>query len=618
MTKFGSLLVTLIGVGWFCSAAFGATSPDIDQAGKLISEGDHAVAVERLSDIIREEQVSPQDMAEAYFLRGTAQQQLGLLGHSVADFTKAIWLMGEESENLADAHFHRGQVYSALRQLKRAIGDFDRALELRSNFAQAYAARGDAYRDRGVHRLAIDDYGASIRFLNPDLHLPFYGRGLTYETMGRTQQAMADFRRAYELAPDFMPAREKLFDQTPTGSIEGPDTLLADAETQANASVDAEGTGEPTKLADGVEPPTDAGSELKQTDASDVASDTTPELRPTLVELPSEEVPSSNDVAATESAPDTNPSVASSETENTSTETGSPSVNETSASIIAPDKVLASDGTQTAEQPQGTSAAVADSEEAASEQNVSTSSAETSAPSPADVPTTDDAATTANAESTEQPDLAGQTPNVSEEPASSTPTAPVADVADSSAGGPVIQTPNAQLGTADASAPTGGADEGTSGSDEGAAVASAATVPTEGETVEVETASDNTEASSSPAEMVDPTSGASTTTESMEVAVSQPAAPPQSATVPVRKTGFFVQIASYRDEGEASLAFDRIAARHSEVLSGAGSDIARADLGAKGVYYRLRVGPYDSIGSSSTVCSQLKARNQDCLVIEEK
>ncbi|HAT34506.1 MAG TPA: SPOR domain-containing protein, partial [Rhodospirillaceae bacterium] len=43
--------------------------------------------------------------------------------------------------------------------------------------------------------------------------------------------------------------------------------------------------------------------------------------------------------------------------------------------------------------------------------------------------------------------------------------------------------------------------------------------------------------------------------------------------------------------------------------------IQQADLGAKGVYQRLRTGPYASIADAKKVCDQLRSRKQRCFII---
>jgi cell division protein FtsN len=44
--------------------------------------------------------------------------------------------------------------------------------------------------------------------------------------------------------------------------------------------------------------------------------------------------------------------------------------------------------------------------------------------------------------------------------------------------------------------------------------------------------------------------------------------------------------------------------------------VQKADLGSKGTWYRLRVGPIDNKGAADKLCSQLKSQGHaDCLVM---
>ena len=51
----------------------------------------------------------------------------------------------------------------------------------------------------------------------------------------------------------------------------------------------------------------------------------------------------------------------------------------------------------------------------------------------------------------------------------------------------------------------------------------------------------------------------------------------------------------------------------SDYVAGKSSDIERADLGERGIFYRLRIGPFASADEARTYCEGLKTRGQDCL-----
>lgn len=103
-------------------------------------------------------------------------------------------------------------------------------------------------------------------------------------------------------------------------------------------------------------------------------------------------------------------------------------------------------------------------------------------------------------------------------------------------------------------------------------------------------------------------------------AVPAPAAQPARRVVipaqpaPAASGGFVVQIAARKSEGDARSAFGTLQRKYPNILGSSVSDIQRADLGAKGVWYRLRVGPGKSKENAVALCDQLKAVGQSCLV----
>lgn len=75
-----------------------------------------------------------------------------------------------------------------------------------------------------------------------------------------------------------------------------------------------------------------------------------------------------------------------------------------------------------------------------------------------------------------------------------------------------------------------------------------------------------------------------------------------------------VQVGAFRSDDEAAAQWSRMEVRLGDYLSGKAPDVERADLGERGVYHRLRIGPFASSDDAKTYCSGLKERGQDCLV----
>lgn len=103
--------------------------------------------------------------------------------------------------------------------------------------------------------------------------------------------------------------------------------------------------------------------------------------------------------------------------------------------------------------------------------------------------------------------------------------------------------------------------------------------------------------------------GAASTTDSVTVKV--PAAQSSGS------GAWLVQLGAIKDEASASRQWSQIQKANSDLLGGLGLDVQRADLGAKGVFYRLRAGTLDSKEAAKALCQQLEARKQGCIVVHK-
>ena len=100
-------------------------------------------------------------------------------------------------------------------------------------------------------------------------------------------------------------------------------------------------------------------------------------------------------------------------------------------------------------------------------------------------------------------------------------------------------------------------------------------------------------------------------------ALARPTAPSTatgSAASPSAGGGYAVQVASEHSEAEAESAFHTLQAKYPNQLGGREPIVRRADLGAKGTYYRALVGPFASMEQAAGVCSSLKAAGGNCIV----
>ena len=91
---------------------------------------------------------------------------------------------------------------------------------------------------------------------------------------------------------------------------------------------------------------------------------------------------------------------------------------------------------------------------------------------------------------------------------------------------------------------------------------------------------------------------------------------PQKRTLPALGRGrFVVQIASHRRQADALAEFAGLKRRYPQVIGNYKPSIQRADLGDRGIYYRLRIGPLASKADAARFCESLKtAGKNDCLI----
>lgn len=108
-------------------------------------------------------------------------------------------------------------------------------------------------------------------------------------------------------------------------------------------------------------------------------------------------------------------------------------------------------------------------------------------------------------------------------------------------------------------------------------------------------------------------------------AASLPAAPAKAAPQPAKSAaapapaaggsgGWRVQLASVRSEGEAAAEWRRLAGRHPDALGGLSMQVAKVDLGEKGIFYRVQGAGADEARAKSA-CTQLRAQNVGCVVV---
>ena len=81
-------------------------------------------------------------------------------------------------------------------------------------------------------------------------------------------------------------------------------------------------------------------------------------------------------------------------------------------------------------------------------------------------------------------------------------------------------------------------------------------------------------------------------------------------------SGYLIQIAAVREPERAEVEWERLQKQHPESLRGLKLFVARADLGDKGVFWRLRAGPFADEAAAKNRCAELASRRVGCLVVK--
>jgi len=83
------------------------------------------------------------------------------------------------------------------------------------------------------------------------------------------------------------------------------------------------------------------------------------------------------------------------------------------------------------------------------------------------------------------------------------------------------------------------------------------------------------------------------------------------------KGNILIQLGSLKSYDMAESEWIRISKKHKDILGNLQSTIQKVDLGNdQGIYYRLRIGPFENTEKAKEVCAKLKERKVDCLVLQ--
>jgi cell division septation protein DedD len=81
---------------------------------------------------------------------------------------------------------------------------------------------------------------------------------------------------------------------------------------------------------------------------------------------------------------------------------------------------------------------------------------------------------------------------------------------------------------------------------------------------------------------------------------------------------YFVQLASVKSDEGARKEWLRLKKAHPELFGDLELAVQRADLGDRGIFYRIRTGPFPNRATAQDMCAQIKATKLGCLVVRDK
>jgi cell division septation protein DedD len=90
--------------------------------------------------------------------------------------------------------------------------------------------------------------------------------------------------------------------------------------------------------------------------------------------------------------------------------------------------------------------------------------------------------------------------------------------------------------------------------------------------------------------------------------------PAPAAAAPEAGGSYVLQIGAYKSQADADTAWTTYKAKHASLLAGYSPDVRQADLGEKGIWYRLRIAGFPSKDVASALCDRLKADGGGCFL----
>ncbi len=123
-------------------------------------------------------------------------------------------------------------------------------------------------------------------------------------------------------------------------------------------------------------------------------------------------------------------------------------------------------------------------------------------------------------------------------------------------------------------------------------------------------------ASVAPTEPAAPAQPAAPALAAAAPAASAPAPAPATPAKAATGGSWKIQLAAVKTEGAAKQEWGRMQKAHLDLLGDMRLTVQRADLGTKGIFFRIQAGPLPDRTTAEDVCAELKAGKQPCIVVK--
>jgi hypothetical protein len=94
-----------------------------------------------------------------------------------------------------------------------------------------------------------------------------------------------------------------------------------------------------------------------------------------------------------------------------------------------------------------------------------------------------------------------------------------------------------------------------------------------------------------------------------------PSKPAEARAQPGKADGVRLQLGAVRSEGVAREEWERIKRMNPDLVGHLTAVAVRADLGDKGVYYRIQTAPMGDAATADRLCGELRQRHLGCIVV---